>query len=87
MRDDAGGDVKAGIVQIKSTIRFCLNNMNRIGIRGWLFVSMALMTWPMLPLQDEGNEEEIGNGFDFEEEDVRAHSTRAEDFNFSEFII
>ena len=37
--------------------------------------------------QDEGNEEEIGNGFDFEEEDVRAHSTRAEDFNFSEFIV
>ena len=48
---------------------------------------MALMTWPMLRLQDEGNEEDIGNGFDFEEEDVRAHSTRAEDFNFSEFII
>ena len=45
---------------------------------------MALMTWH---LQDEGNEEEIGNGFDFEEEDVRAHSTRAEDFNFSEFIL
>ena len=44
---------------------------------------MALMTWH---LQDEGNEEEIGNGFDFEE-DVRAHSTRAEDFNFSEFIV
>ena len=87
MRDDAGGDVKAGIVQIKSTIRFCLNNMNRIGKGGCLFVSMALMTWPMVRLQDEGNEEEIGNGFDFEEEDVRAHSTRAEDFNFSEFII
>ena len=40
----------------------------------------------MFRLQDEGNEEEIGNGFDFEE-DVRAHSTRAEDFNFSETII
>ena len=48
---------------------------------------MALMTWPMLRSQDEGNEEDIGNGFDFEEEDVRAHSTRAEDFNFSEFIV
>ena len=48
---------------------------------------MALMTWPMLRLQGEGNEEEIGNGFDFEEEDVRAHSTRAEDFNFSGFSV
>ena len=34
LRDDGGGDVKAGIVQIKSTIRFCLSNMNRIGMRG-----------------------------------------------------
>ena len=41
MRDDAGGDVKAGIVQIKSTIRFCLNNMNRIGegvVKGYLYL-------------------------------------------------
>ena len=48
---------------------------------------MTLMTCPMVRLQGEENEEEIGNGFDFEEEDVRAHSTRAEDFNFSEFIV
>ena len=86
MRDDAGGDVKAGIVQIKSTIRFCLNNINRIG-KGVVICFYGFNDVPMLRLQDVGNEEEIGNGFDFEEEDVRAHSTRAEDFNFSEFIV
>ena len=42
LRDDGGEDVKAGIVQIKSTIRFCLSNMNRIGKGGgysflWLY--------------------------------------------------
>ena len=41
-------------------------------------------------MQEGEVEEEIGNEFDFgllqDEEDVRAHSTRAEDFNFSELI-
>ena len=41
-------------------------------------------------MQEGEVEEEIGNEFDFgllqDEQDVRAHSTRAEDFNFSELI-
>ena len=41
-------------------------------------------------MQEGEVEEEIGDAFDFgllqDEEDVRAHSTRAEDFNFSELI-
>ena len=45
----------------------------------------------MMPMvQEEVDDEEIRNAYDFdlgEEEDVRAHSTRAEDFNFSEFIV
>ena len=43
----------------------------------------------MLMMQEGEVEEDQGNTYDFgleEEEDVRAHSTRAEDFNFSESI-
>ena len=51
-------------------------------------IMMKLMV--MMPMvQEEVDDEEIRNAYDFdlgEEEDVRAHSTRAEDFNFSEFI-
>ena len=49
---------------------------------------MKLMVM-MTMVQEEVDDEEIRNAYEFdlgEEEDVRAHSTRAEDFNFSEFI-
>ena len=36
--------------------------------------------------EGEGEEEDIGNEYVYPEEDLQAHSTRAEDFNFSELI-
>ena len=53
-----------------------------------MMTMMKLMVM-MTMVQEEVDDEEIRNAYDFdlgEEEDVRAHSTRAEDFNFSEFI-
>ena len=40
----------------------------------------------MSMVQEEGEEEDIGNEYAYPEEDLQAHSTRAEDFNFSELI-
>ena len=51
--------------------------------------TMVKLMVMMTMVQEEVDDEEIRNAYDFdlgEEEDVRAHSTRAEDFNFSEFI-
>ena len=53
-----------------------------------VMIMMKLMVM-MTMVQEEVDDEEIRNAYEFdlgEEEDVRAHSTRAEDFNFSEFI-
>ena len=36
--------------------------------------------------EEEGDEEDLGNEYLYPEEDLQAHSTRAEDFNFSELI-
>ena len=43
----------------------------------------------MMQEEEEGDEGDVGNAYEYpldEEEDIRAHSTRAEDFNFSESI-
>ena len=40
----------------------------------------------MVQEEGEGEEEDIGNEYVYPEEDLQAHSTRAEDFNFSELI-
>ena len=40
----------------------------------------------MVQEEGEGGEEDIGNEYVYPEEDLQAHSTRAEDFNFSELI-
>ena len=46
-----------------------------------------MMTYIMQ--EEEGDEGDIGNAYEYaldDEEDLRAHSTRAEDFNFSKSI-
>ena len=37
-------------------------------------------------MMQEGEEEDLGNEYLYPEEDLQAHSTRAEEFNFSELI-